>query len=112
MGPALEERLTLACSCLQLWFAFDNGFSGQILFEKWTIATYNVAFTLLPPLAIGVFDQHLSAETLMNVRLWPTLTAAYPAMASRITCRGLCCHLFALKPVCWLLLDRLKTSSP
>eukprot|EP00730_Choanoeca_flexa_P004838 TRINITY_DN11817_c0_g1_i2.p1 TRINITY_DN11817_c0_g1~~TRINITY_DN11817_c0_g1_i2.p1 ORF type:complete len:1157 (+),score=344.14 TRINITY_DN11817_c0_g1_i2:140-3610(+) len=52
---------------MELWFAFDNGFSGQILFEKWTIATYNVAFTLLPPLAIGVFDQHLSAETLMNM---------------------------------------------
>ena len=54
--------------CLQLWYAMGNGFSGQILFERWTIATYNVAFTLLPPVAIGIFDQHLSAETLLAVR--------------------------------------------
>ena len=27
---------------LQLWFAFDNGFSGQILFDKWCIGLYNV----------------------------------------------------------------------
>lgn len=52
---------------MELWFAFENGFSGQILFEKWTIAIYNIGFTLLPPIAIGIFDQHLSAATLMNV---------------------------------------------
>ena len=28
--------------CFQLWFAMTNGFSGQILFEKWTIGSYNV----------------------------------------------------------------------
>lgn len=27
---------------LQLWFALDNGFSGQILFDKWCIGIYNV----------------------------------------------------------------------
>ena len=26
----------------QLWFAFVNGFSGQILFERWCISLYNV----------------------------------------------------------------------
>ena len=26
----------------QLWFAFVNGFSGQILFERWCIGLYNV----------------------------------------------------------------------
>ena len=29
-------------SSFQLWFAMTNGFSGQILFEKWTIGLYNV----------------------------------------------------------------------
>ena len=28
----------------QLWFAFDNGFSGQILFDKWCIGLYNVVW--------------------------------------------------------------------
>jgi phospholipid-transporting ATPase len=57
----------IALYLMELWFAFENGFSGQILFEKWTIAIYNIGFTLLPPIAIGIFDQHLSAATLMNV---------------------------------------------
>lgn len=29
----------------QLWFAFVNGFSGQILFERWCIGLYNVVST-------------------------------------------------------------------
>lgn len=31
---------------LQLWFAFVNGFSGQILFERWCIGLYNVVSIL------------------------------------------------------------------
>lgn len=34
----------------QLWFAFVNGFSGQILFERWCIGLYNVVSApCLPP---------------------------------------------------------------
>ena len=37
---------TVACSffyfCWQFWFQIVNGFSGQILFERWSIAMYNV----------------------------------------------------------------------
>jgi len=40
------------------------GWSGQILFERWTIGLYNVFFTALPPFAIGIFDKVYSAETL------------------------------------------------
>ncbi|KAI9208671.1 uncharacterized protein BJ171DRAFT_489619 [Polychytrium aggregatum] len=49
---------------IQLWFALDNGFSGQTLFESWTQATYNVAFALFQPVAIGVFDCYVSAMML------------------------------------------------
>ncbi len=38
----------------QLWFAFVNGFSGQILFEQWMVAGYNVFFTLLPAFSLGI----------------------------------------------------------
>ncbi|KAI9599439.1 hypothetical protein BDF19DRAFT_470419 [Syncephalis fuscata] len=48
----------------QFWFAFYNGFSGQIIYESWTISAYNVIFTVLPPLAIGIFDQYLGARML------------------------------------------------
>ena len=55
---ALLSRLTL------LQFSFFNNFSGQIAYESWTLSLYNVVFTLLPPLVIGIFDQFVSARIL------------------------------------------------
>ncbi|KAI8928628.1 hypothetical protein BC831DRAFT_500154 [Entophlyctis helioformis] len=49
---------------IQLWFTFDNGFSGQTLFETWTQSSYNIVFAFFQPMAIGVFDQYLSARML------------------------------------------------
>jgi hypothetical protein len=43
------------------WF---NDFSGQIAFEGWSMSYYNVIFTILPPLVIGIFDQFVSARML------------------------------------------------
>lgn len=43
------------------WF---NDFSGQIAFEGWSMSYYNVIFTILPPLVIGIFDQYVSARML------------------------------------------------
>ncbi|KAI0820969.1 calcium transporting ATPase [Irpex lacteus] len=48
----------------QFWYSFFNNFSGQIAYESWTLSLYNVAFTVLPPLVIGVFDQFVSARIL------------------------------------------------
>ncbi|CAO3680797.1 unnamed protein product [Umbelopsis ramanniana] len=48
----------------QFWYAIFNGFSGQTLYESWTMSCFNVIFTILPPLAIGVFDQFTSARLL------------------------------------------------
>ncbi|KAJ7076878.1 calcium transporting ATPase [Mycena belliarum] len=48
----------------QFWFAFFNNFSGQIAYESWTLSMYNVLFTVLPPLVIGIFDQFVSARIL------------------------------------------------
>ncbi|KAJ3178984.1 hypothetical protein HDU87_003253 [Geranomyces variabilis] len=50
---------------IQLWFALDNGFSGQTLFETWSsLSSYNVAWAVAQPIALGIFDQHLSARML------------------------------------------------
>ncbi|KAI8331922.1 hypothetical protein BC941DRAFT_359902 [Chlamydoabsidia padenii] len=54
----------------QFWYAIFNGFSGQTLYESWTMSCFNVFFTILPPLAIGIFDQFTSAR----------LLAKYPQM--------------------------------
>ncbi|XP_029161028.1 probable phospholipid-transporting ATPase IA isoform X5 [Nylanderia fulva] len=48
---------------IELWFAIYSGWSGQILFERWSIGLYNVLFTAAPPLAMGLFDKVCSAET-------------------------------------------------
>jgi phospholipid-transporting ATPase len=45
-------------------FSFFNNFSGQVSYESWTLSLYNVVFTVLPPLVIGVFDQFVSARIL------------------------------------------------
>ncbi|CAA7261647.1 unnamed protein product [Cyclocybe aegerita] len=48
----------------QFWYSFFNNFSGQIAYESWTLSLYNVVFTVLPPLVIGIFDQFVSARFL------------------------------------------------
>lgn len=47
-----------------LQYSFFNNFSGQIAYESWTLSLYNVLFTVLPPLVIGIFDQFVSARFL------------------------------------------------
>ncbi|KXJ22396.1 phospholipid-transporting ATPase IA [Exaiptasia diaphana] len=51
---------------IELWFALENGFSGQILFDKWCIGIYNVIFTSVPPLAIGLFDRTVSSDSMLQ----------------------------------------------
>lgn len=56
------KNITFAL-CL-FWYSWFNDFSGQIAFEGWTMTFYNVVFTILPPLVIGIFDQFVSARML------------------------------------------------
>ncbi|RKP02642.1 hypothetical protein CXG81DRAFT_10520 [Caulochytrium protostelioides] len=50
----------------QLWFAIDNGWSGQTLFETWTGSLYNIMFAVMQPIVLGIFDQYVSARMLDN----------------------------------------------
>lgn len=45
-------------------YSFQNAFSGQVIYESWTLSFYNVFFTVLPPFAMGIFDQFISARLL------------------------------------------------
>lgn len=47
----------IALYVIELWFATVSAWSGQTIFERWTIGLYNVIFTAFPPLAIGLFDR-------------------------------------------------------
>ncbi|KAJ5084119.1 hypothetical protein NUU61_008698 [Penicillium alfredii] len=48
----------------QFWYSFQNAFSGEVIYESWTLTFYNVIFTVLPPFAMGICDQYISARLL------------------------------------------------
>ena len=45
-------------------YTFQNVFSGQIIYESWTLSIYNILFAVLPPLTLGILDQFISARLL------------------------------------------------
>ncbi|KAI9209541.1 uncharacterized protein BJ171DRAFT_608665 [Polychytrium aggregatum] len=47
----------------QLW----TGWSGTSLYEQWTLALFNILFSSLPVIAIGIFEKDLSQATLLKV---------------------------------------------
>ncbi|KAF3829649.1 hypothetical protein GH733_003913 [Mirounga leonina] len=53
---------TVACMMVQIWFAFYSGFSAQPLYEGWFLALFNLFYSTLPVLYIGLFEQDVSAE--------------------------------------------------
>jgi phospholipid-transporting ATPase len=48
----------------QFWYSFQNDFSGQSIYESWTLSFFNVIFTVAPPFVLGIFDQFISARLL------------------------------------------------
>uniref|UniRef100_A0A1I8JBV6 Phospholipid-transporting ATPase n=1 Tax=Macrostomum lignano TaxID=282301 RepID=A0A1I8JBV6_9PLAT len=58
------KNLTLYIT--SFWFAMASGFSGQVMFEKWTQGLYNVFFTGATPFALGIFDRSCSQENCMR----------------------------------------------
>jgi phospholipid-transporting ATPase len=48
---------------IELWFAIYSYWTGQVIYERWSIGMYNIFFTFFPPLALGIFDKTCSAET-------------------------------------------------
>lgn len=74
-----------AFTLCHFWFGFFSGFSAQVkrsrktneyvfycffgfqtLYDPFFVATYNVFFSSLPVLALGVFDQDVSADHSMS----------------------------------------------
>ncbi|KAJ1566001.1 hypothetical protein HK096_004895 [Nowakowskiella sp. JEL0078] len=51
----------------QALFQIWTGFSSATLYEPWTLSLYNIFFSSLPVLAVGVFERDLSRSTLMAV---------------------------------------------
>ncbi|XP_042008673.1 phospholipid-transporting ATPase 3-like isoform X2 [Salvia splendens] len=51
----------LTFTLTQFWFTFETGFSGQRFYDDWLQSLYNVIFTALPVIIIGLFDKDVSA---------------------------------------------------
>nr|CDJ87636.1 ATPase domain containing protein [Haemonchus contortus] len=51
---------------IELWFAIFSAWSGQTIFERWTIGLFNVVFTAWPPVVLGLFDRPVDADIMMR----------------------------------------------
>lgn len=49
----------LTFTLTQFWFTFQTGFSGQRFYDDWFQSLYNVIFTALPVIIVGLFDKVL-----------------------------------------------------
>jgi magnesium-transporting ATPase (P-type) len=55
--------LTLAL----LYYSFYMGFTGQTLYDSWTLSLWNVVFTLVPPFTYGLFEKDVDDTTIYKV---------------------------------------------
>ncbi|KAI8007818.1 Phospholipid-transporting ATPase 3 [Camellia lanceoleosa] len=60
------KNLTL--TLIQFWYTFQTGFSGQRFYDNWFQSLYNVIFTAMPVIMVGLFEKVL-AFFLFNVDL-------------------------------------------
>ncbi len=51
----------------QALFQRFNGYTGTSLYESWSLSMFNTLFTSLPVIFLGIFEQDLSAATLLAV---------------------------------------------
>ncbi|XP_068175342.1 phospholipid-transporting ATPase IC [Antennarius striatus] len=61
---------TCAFSLVNIWFGFLNGFSAQVVYERWFIPLYTVFYTMWPIMLVAFFEQDVSAESSLK---WPEL---------------------------------------
>ncbi|KAJ3209609.1 hypothetical protein HDU67_006054 [Dinochytrium kinnereticum] len=57
----------LAFYFTQLLFQIFTGWSGTSLYEQWTLTLYNILFSSLPVIAVGIFEKDLNKSTLLCV---------------------------------------------
>uniref|UniRef100_A0A8C9V7T1 Phospholipid-transporting ATPase n=1 Tax=Scleropages formosus TaxID=113540 RepID=A0A8C9V7T1_SCLFO len=49
-----------AFTLVHFWYSFFSGYSSQIAYEDWFITLYNVCYSSLPVLLVGLLDQDVS----------------------------------------------------
>ncbi|KAL9323313.1 hypothetical protein ACSQ67_008170 [Phaseolus vulgaris] len=95
------ERLLLICYFFYkniafgftlFWFEAYASFSGQAAYNDWYMSFYNVFFTSLPVIALGVFDQDVSAklclkpsEEMVSIAFWYVFVLVYGYLSPAIS---------------------------
>ncbi|XAR53186.1 Phospholipid-translocating ATPase [Bertholletia excelsa] len=51
----------LTFTLTQFWYTFQTGYSGQRFYDDWFQSLYNVIFTALPVMVVGLFEKDVSA---------------------------------------------------
>uniref|UniRef100_A0A4W5KG53 Phospholipid-transporting ATPase n=1 Tax=Hucho hucho TaxID=62062 RepID=A0A4W5KG53_9TELE len=59
-----------AFTLVHFWFGFFCGFSAQTVYDQWFITLFNIVYTSLPVLAMGLFDQDVNEA---NSHRYPSL---------------------------------------
>ncbi|XP_067358114.1 probable phospholipid-transporting ATPase IM isoform X4 [Channa argus] len=59
-----------AFTLVHFWFGFFCGFSAQTVYDQWFITLFNIVYTSLPVLAMGLFDQDVNDQ---NSLRYPSL---------------------------------------
>uniref|UniRef100_A0A2K5F5C0 Phospholipid-transporting ATPase n=1 Tax=Aotus nancymaae TaxID=37293 RepID=A0A2K5F5C0_AOTNA len=94
---------------IEIWFAFVNGFSGQILFERWCIGLYNVMFTAMPPLTLGIFERSCRKENMLKYpELYKTSQNALD-FNTKVGCSACLGHIW--EGVCFYCLSPFRTGT-
>ncbi|KAI3733581.1 hypothetical protein L6452_13025 [Arctium lappa] len=52
----------LTFTLTQFWYTFHTGYSGQRFYDDWFQSLYNVIFTALPVIIVGLLDKDVSAS--------------------------------------------------
>ncbi|XP_043380395.1 probable phospholipid-transporting ATPase IM isoform X5 [Chelonia mydas] len=55
-----------AFTLVHFWFGFFCGFSAQTVYDQWFITLFNIVYTSLPVLAMGLFDQDVNEQNSMD----------------------------------------------
>uniref|UniRef100_K7FHC2 Phospholipid-transporting ATPase n=1 Tax=Pelodiscus sinensis TaxID=13735 RepID=K7FHC2_PELSI len=55
----------IAFTLVHFWFGFFCGFSAQTVYDPWFITLFNIVYTSLPVLAMGLFDQDVNEQNSM-----------------------------------------------
>jgi len=88
------------------WYSFFNGFSGKPIYGDWIMTFYNIIFTSLPVLAVGIFEKDLQEHIILRnpqiyqahkkLNLWSLFFWMSTAIVHSLFIFWICWAIFAL----------------